>query len=264
MKQMAFFIAAGFFLCGCEVALNPGGYSHSYGNGILVSEVRSVYAFDAVEVHGDIAVRIEEGSYYEATVTVDENLAPYLSTTAYGGRLVVEWSRYSRPSQTPTVVLIAPRVEELRHYGRAKVEVEQSTWRREMLLESSGGGNIEYIGAANRITALARSSGKIELLGYADALEAKTEGSGDIIAETLLAADAFAEIFGSGDITLSLGQGAWLSARIFGSGDVEWWGWPSKTAYELEGSGRIIEHRALAKGANAVALKFKALKPAEK
>ncbi len=252
------------FLTGCMVEVDSTSSTSTtpYGNGVTVAETRGLAYFSSVETHGNIQVSIQEGNRYEAVVTTDGNLTSYLATEVQGGKLIIDWSRYTHVTGTPSVVVTVPQIENLRNYGRADVSIEQSTWWTRLSLETYGSGSIHYLGAAENLTAVSHSSGRIDLIGYADALEARTENSGEVIADGLLAADAFAEVYASGDITLDLDQNAWLSVRILGSGDVEWWGFPSKTAYELQGSGRIIEHKALAKAAaGSPALKYKAMKP---
>ena len=265
MKVWTAIFATTPLLTGCMVAVEGTSTSTStstYGNGIQVQETRSLASFNAVETHGSINVSIQEGWNYQAVVTVDGNLTRYLATEVRGGKLIIDWSRYSHPTGTPAVIVTVPQIEELRHFGSGEVSIEQSTWWTRLSLESHGGGPIHYLGGAEHLTAVSYGPGLIDLIGYADALEARTESSGDVIADGLLAYNAFAEVYASGDITLDLDQGAWLSARILGSGNVEWWGYPSKTAYELQGSGRIIEHRALAKAAaGSPTLKYKAMKP---
>ena len=239
------------------------GDNTSTGNGIKVEETRSLSSFYSLETNDDIQVSVREGSRFEVVVIADENLSAYISTQVYGNRLSIGWTRSVHTRVTPKVLVTVPMLDEVRHYGSALVEIEQTTWRREMHLELFGSGSLYYIGGSTKLTSIMHGSGKIDMSGYADILDLRNDASGDLLTDNLLSVDAFVEIYGAGDVTLNLDKGAVLTAHLFSSGNVEWWGFPSKTVYQLSGTGKIIEHRMLGKVAaqNSPAQRFKALKP---
>ena len=239
---LALTAALPLFFTACVVDLN-----WQTGNGVAVTETRSLSAFTRVELESPIEVTIKTGNTYAAYVTGDENLVSYFETSTFGGVLTISQNYAIDPVIEPHITVIVPDLRAVVHNGMGLVEIEEDGDFPDLSLTLNGGGEIRFSGTASRLTANLNGSGRIYAEGYAALLEANLRGQGEISAENLLAGDADVELSGSGNIYLDLDYGSDLDLALTGSGRVEWWGAPARLHYDLSGSGKVVEHRGLPK-----------------
>jgi molybdopterin-binding protein len=83
------------------------------GAGPVMTETRSVGAFDKVEVHHGIDLRLAIGSPMHVLVTAQENLLAMTTTTVSDGRLIVEAMRDFVSNAGITASVTMPAVTEL-------------------------------------------------------------------------------------------------------------------------------------------------------
>jgi hypothetical protein len=217
------------------------------GNGVAVTESRSLPRFSRVETESPVRVTIKTGNEYAAYVTGDANLVGYYETEAFGGVLTISQSYAIDPVVEPHITVIVPDLRAVTHNGMGTVEIVEDGDFPDLALAVNGSGEIRFSGTAAALRADVNGSGRIYAEGYAAYLQANLRGYGEISAENLLAGDADVELSGSGNIYLDLDYGSALSLVLSGSGRVEWWGAPARLDYELSGEGKVVEHRGLPK-----------------
>lgn len=231
-----------FFLTSCVVNLD-----WQTGNGVAVTETRTLSAFTRIELESPIQVTIKTGNTYAAYVTGDENLISYFETSTFAGVLTISQDYAIDPVIEPHITVIVPDLRAVVHNGMGLIEIEEDGDFPNLSLTLNGGGEIRFSGTASKLTADLNGSGRIYAEGYASLLEANLRGQGEISAENLLVGDADVDLSGSGNIYLDLDYGSDLDLVLSGSGRVEWWGAPARLSYNLSGTGKVVEHRGLPK-----------------
>jgi hypothetical protein len=209
------------------------------GNGQKTTEKRDASGFDAIALDGAIDAAVKVGPAHSVAVTIDSNLQPHVRTRLEGSKLVVDTD---------------PKVD-VRWRGKAKVEITLPALRavstsgsgdavieggkgQELVLETSGSGEIRWRGEVERLDVRTSGSGDVALAGKAGKLVAHTSGSGDVRAGDLEVHDAEVRTSGSADVDLRLTGGV-LRAWTSGSGDVTWSGEASKIEAHTSGSGDV-------------------------
>lgn len=230
-------------MTGCTIV----DLQYEEGNGVAVTEIRSLPSFDRVRLEAPVHVVVKSGPSFSAYVTSDQNLTGYIETDAWAGTLTIGMSSGISPTIEPEITIIVPDLRSLTHNGNGLVEIQEDGNFPDVELTLNGGGEIRYSGTATRLGAVINGSGDIVMEGYAAMLEADLRGTGEIHAENLLAGDADVNLSGSGYVFLDLDYQSVLNLNLTGSGHVEWWGAPSRLNYNLTGEGKVVEHRGLPK-----------------
>lgn len=243
MKTLATLAALPFMLSSCMIL----DLQWEQGDGVAVTEVRSLPSFSRIRSDAPVHVTIRTGNEYAAYVTSDGNLSGYFLTDTYGGTLTIGLATAIQPIVEPEIVVVVPNLRAVTHNGDGLVEIEEGGDFPEIDLTLNGNGELRFFGTASTLRATLNGSGDILMDGYAGWLVADSRGMGEIRGEYLLAGDADVELSGSGNVFLDLDYQSVLNLTLSGSGNVEWWGAPSRLDYTLTGTGRVVEHRGLPK-----------------
>ncbi|HEY9103106.1 head GIN domain-containing protein [Chitinimonas sp.] len=195
-------------LGGCAVVVVPSegdyysysGGSQTVGDGQRRIENRTVGAAEQVEISGSIIADVRQGNTVSLEVEADSNLLPLLHTEVSNGTLKVWMEGSVKTSNGLRVRYTTPQVNKL---------------------VLSGSGRINAMGLnADKLSAVCNGSGTIQLAGLATVLDARSNGSGSIEANTLQTSRVKASLNGSGNLVLGQLQGDSLEADIRGSGNL--------------------------------------------
>jgi hypothetical protein len=247
MKALAL-ISLPLLLTNCMVV----DFASQQGNGIAVTEARSLSSFTRVDLECPIHVVIKSGPQYAAYVTSDDNLSGYIQTDAFGGVLTIGLAGQIEPVVVPEVIIVVPDIREVIHNGDGLVELEEGGDFPDLTLQLNGGGEIRFSGTASTLRTELNGTGKITVDGFAALLKADLRGNGAIFAQNLLVEDADVALSGSGNVYLDMDYESTLNLALTGSGNVEWWGAPQTLNYTLTGVGKVVEHKGLPKKAAAM------------
>lgn len=190
------------------------------GEGPDISDKRSPGSFTKVESLGSNNVYVVKDKEYKVIVTGHQNLVPEFETSIKNGTLKLKFKdKYNNVKNNNIKIEVhMPAIEYFAVTGSGNAVIDGS-FAGDMEADVTGSGNINI------------KSGKFAKL--------KTEvtGSGNIDASGSSCSNGYAEISGSGDIKIQ--ANASLSVDISGSGNVHYWGNPSKTDFDVSGSGRV-------------------------
>jgi hypothetical protein len=210
------------------------------GSGNVVSEVRDVSGFDAVELKGIGILTIEQGEREGIEIRADDNLIPEIVTEVKDRRLVITTrnklfasTRPSRPIEYRVWLrdLTAAILSGAGEIHSAKVVSE------DLNLRISGSGKLAFDSlTAVALNAEISGSGSGVVAGAVDRLSIHITGSGDLRADALPCRVASVEVSGSGNTLLNVSDE--LDIRISGSGRVRYAGSP-RISQRITGSGRI-------------------------
>lgn len=244
------------------LGLSATALAGTRGNGQMVTEVRNVRGFTAVEIQVSIDADIQEGREFKVKLKVDQNLAPLIRTEVRGDTLVVRCDENIDPNRDARVEIVLPDLRAVAAAGSGDVSVKASR-RKDISLAAIGSGDLRYHGPAAHLKVGASGSGDVDvqLTGDADDVEVGAKGSGDVTlqgghanelvaavagsgsvnAQDLTAHDGKLAATGSGDIQATL-EGGSASFALAGSGDITWRGSASVERQVRAGSGEIIHH----------------------
>jgi len=203
--------ALSLLLSSCAIATRSGN---------LVTEIRSVSGFTAVELSGAGEVTIDQTGSESLTIEADEKFLSLLTSDVSAGTLQL--------GTKPNAMLIN------RDPVKYRVTVKDLTG-----LTISGSGNM----TAGRVSTTElqtriSGSGTITVAGTTDTQRIDISGSGSFRAGELASKAATVNVSGSGDTVIQVSDS--LDVRISGSGSVRYRGNPSINE-DISGSGDLIK-----------------------
>jgi len=208
------------------------------GNGITMSETRSVRPFSEVNTGGNFIVHVSPGDFNEIVVHAESNLLPYIVTDIRNGKLNVRVEGiYNLTNTRPMeIFIVTPHLTAVRMSGSGRISTGYfASDHFEAVV--SGSGSIETaIDALSAYLGIS-GSGYIDIFGNVRNAEMAISGSGKIFAYDLPLLNCKSVISGSGDMYVNASR--MLDVHISGSGNVFYTGRPAINA-SLSGTGKII------------------------
>ena len=189
------------------------------GSGNVITETRSVDAFDSVSVSNAIDVRIEVGGDHSVVLEGDDNLVEIVRTRVNGSTLRID----NEPGQTFVFGAVTARISMPALTG----------------IDVSGSSSVRADGIdAGTVDLGVSGSGSIDLSGSASNLEVDVSGSGSVDCAAFDVDNADISVSGSGSVVVSVENA--LRASVSGSGSIEYIGSPSVQS-DVSGSGSVSQ-----------------------
>lgn len=217
----------------------PGGFFS--GNGNIKTETRNVADFKELKNSGSIDIQIIAGNKFELKVQDDENLLPHLITEVKDGALHIYYdSDFSIRESHGKVIVEVPTLNKLSSSGSGDINIDGTLKNdNEILIASSGSGDIDGSVDAPSISLSNSGSGDISLKGNTKNFDCKTMGSGDIKCRNLKSENVNVSVAGSSDVSVYASVS--LKVDIRGSGDVTYAGNPAAPQINTSGSGSVTK-----------------------
>lgn len=209
------------------------------GSGNVVTENRPVSGFDQVQLAIPANLEIQQGTTEGLTVSIEDNLLPYLVTNVSGSELTIRFKSGANihPTKPIQIALTVKNLKGLDLSSSGKVMVGPlTTGDFRLKLSSSGNIDIEQI-QADQVTAELSSSGDIVIKGTANKLDLRVTSSGSFDASDLQVQEATVKLSSSGEVTVWVVED--LQVNISSSGNVAYYGSPTVHS-SLSSSGEVI------------------------
>ncbi|TNE58010.1 MAG: DUF2807 domain-containing protein [Bacteroidetes bacterium] len=207
------------------------------GKGNIVTEVRNVTDFHAVDIATNGRLELRVDSVYHVEVQCEESIIAYLQTIEDNGVLKIHFDRDVYDVDGLKIVVSAPAWDAIAVSGSVNVMVPDAIVGDQLDLSITGSGDMDiYDVNFEKVNMLITGSGDISIDGVADHLFCNITGSGNIDALGCPVLTANINISGSGDVRLEVSES--LDVTISGSGNVEYRGNPQINS-NISGSGTI-------------------------
>jgi hypothetical protein len=209
------------------------------------SEVRSLDAFSAIVLRGNIDLRVRQGAQQRVEISADAARLSTLQTTVQTRdgvpTLVVQWvsgTSMGGWGSTPAVVTVdVTTLSALSAMGSGDIDVQSlRTPALALSIRGSSDATLRSL-QTERLQVAIAGSGDVIASGRADTLDIGIAGSGDVQARELAVQTASVSIAGSGDASLTVAKT--LSVSISGSGDVDYAGGAALAQSRVAGSGTV-------------------------
>ncbi|MCD7978185.1 MAG: DUF2807 domain-containing protein [Tannerellaceae bacterium] len=235
------------------------------GNGKVITKEISISDYEEISMAGSVEFEyVQSGSSPSLTVTVDENIFPYLDIKTKGKKLEIGTKNdgWKSVNLRPTVYKIRSNSKDLKKLnaagsGKFYVNGTFNTSRTEFNL--AGSGNIYLKGQVQseeikfnvagsgkamadnlnvkKFSGSVAGSGRLEAAGKAQEGNFSVAGSGNVKAFDCKTGKVNASVSGSGKVEVSVGNH--LDAHVSGSGKITYKGDGISTNISKYGSGSI-------------------------
>lgn len=207
------------------------------GKGDVVTEVRQVKDFHAIDISTSGEVELRVDSVYHLEVSCEESVIDFLETISDNGVLKIHFDRDVYDVDNLKIIVSAPAWDGIDIHGSADVNAPDAISGDKLDLSVSGSGDIkifkaDFTAIKTRIT----GSGDVDITGSADDLDCSITGSGGLDVLNCPVLTAKVNISGSGDARLDVSET--LDVTITGSGDVEYRG-DAQVTSNISGSGKV-------------------------
>ena len=198
-------------------------------SGIIVTEVREVGSFDAIELRGPGHLTITQASRESLTIWADRNVLPLVRTSVHDGTLYLsiddpEPGRVTQVSPTYNVLLKSLRKLSLVGPGadaRMYWLVTDDLW----LSAADSGSFIDMNSVQAESVRVSVTYGAVFVTGTVDRQDVGIEGFGHYQARDLASRSATVRVHGNGQAVVQVSET--LDATVNGLGTVEYIGQPT-------------------------------------
>lgn len=187
------------------------------GNGVKANEVRSITAFQNLQITGSVDVFFQQAPTTHLEISGDQNILPLIKTEVRAGTLKIYAEKSYQPSLPLVIQVSGPSLQVVSLDGAGDVQLDKIN--------------------GNSLKLDVNGSGDVKAQGQVSTFSAGISGSGNIDAQKLSSNNAQVSITGSGDIKVTAKQH--LKASITGSGDIQYYGNPTHVEPSILGSGDI-------------------------
>lgn len=228
---------------------------HVGGSGNVITEYRETSEFDSIKVNIATDIELVSAPTNFIEITIDDNLATYLSTDVNDNRLTIRYTRWVGQVTQCKIRLGLPSVENIFVSGSANITSDGLLTGIAVFTKIIGEGivNLTVVSdsISNQISGSGRTilnadtgllynqlsgGGEIRLSGLADEIVCDLNGLGSIYSTDLQSERGRVTISGSGAVIVNVKNE--LTAVISGNGSLKYIGSP-KILAESTGMGKI-------------------------
>ncbi|MFK7755387.1 MAG: head GIN domain-containing protein [Flavobacteriales bacterium] len=193
--------------------------------------------FTEIQLKGSIDLYINDDSD-ELRVEAGENVISHIETFVQNGVLHIEEESNNFLTTKPRRVYVNINwLDKLKTDGSGDVDIVNLN-SGEFNLDTKGSGDVEIsFDSVSTVDVDLDGSGDVKVTGQCNSIVLGVNGSGDINSKQMNAESAVVNVNGSGDVDVTATES--LIININGSGDVTYWGNPSNTEFNTNGSGDI-------------------------
>lgn len=209
------------------------------GSTNLVTETRPLANFSSIALNTVGIVNLTYGAAQEVSVTVNDNILEYITTTVSNGTLVIDIEPGNRFSNLKlTVDITMTDLEFITNTGAGTIKTTDFFEVDSVQLSLSGAGQIRLQLNANQLGSSHTGAGYIVLQGEVDTHQISHSGAGSIHAFELQTNATVISLSGAGKAEVYVTQS--LEVTITGAGSVYYKGYPSIVS-NITGVGSLID-----------------------
>ena len=198
------------------------------GSGNVISEIRDVEDFHAIEVDYPAQVFVTQGSATSVEVEADDNFLPGLQTRVRNGTLEVfyktDGKEWVNPSKIVKITIVVKQLDDVSFGSAGDLKLEGVEVDK-LRVSVSGAGNLDLQDIdVKELSVNLSGAGNVYASGDADEFELEISGFGNFNGKDLHTKTAKVDMSGAGSATVWVDDE--LDANISGAGSVNYYGSP--------------------------------------
>lgn len=210
------------------------------GSGNIVTETRTVTAFQAIEVDYPAQVFITQGASESVKLEADDDFLPGLQTVVRGNRLEISYKAGSGKRINPTkpvkIIIVVKDLQTVNFESAGELSIDRlKTDKLDISISGAGNLKLNDITTTNLSVDLS-GAGSATVSGVADNLNVVISGFGSFTGKDLHSQNADVNLSGAGSATVWVDNR--LNAQISGAGSVNYYGLPDVTK-QISGVGNV-------------------------
>jgi hypothetical protein len=211
--------------------------------GDVITQQRTVPAFNQIVVGQMIHVRVFYSPQQRVVVNAGENIADWVTTAVDSGKLKINDENRCVAlrsfKQVPRVDVYTPTLSGIKYTGGGNITFFDTLDVDTFYMHSVGAGDIRLLMRANRVTLhVFGGPADVTAHGRCNNLSLYSNGLGPMRLRGMKSLNTFITHDGTNDI--EAGSSGYLEVFLHGIGNVFWSGLPGLTLFEDSGDGDII------------------------
>jgi hypothetical protein len=209
------------------------------GNGIIVTERRSVDDFTELKIGGNFEVLLTKGSSTYIRLNTDENLLSFIDNEVINGELVITQKKKLISKKKIELVINYIELDKIRVMGAALLKNEGYLKAENLEIRMDGAGIIDLGIQSEKLKVTLSGAGVVKLEGDVFEQDLNLSGAGKLEAFNLESKECKISVGGLGGAEIFVTDK--LEARIEGVGGIEYAGNPDEISTEINGLGKISQ-----------------------
>lgn len=210
------------------------------GNGNIQSQVRETGSFNKIDCSGTFHIFLTQGNETQVKIETDENLLPYIITEVNGNTIDLKIKKdiSVNPSKSINVYITLPELVALNISGVCKAQSQNTLQSDHLKIGVSGTADMDLKINTETLKTIISGTAKMNLQGKATSAEFQISGSGNVMADDLVADNTEAHISGMGKLHVNAQKE--LKVSISGMGKIWYKGNPAVNE-SISGMGKIMK-----------------------
>ncbi len=211
MMMFLILFSSSFIACGQNIK----------GSGNVITEVREISYFNAIEVSGSIDLSVTMGDEFYVEVEADDNIIEYIQTETRGDKLIIGFKGKGISIRNPGsmhVKVTLPELLSLTASGATDITVGNTIEQATILITASGASdltmpvNVEYL----ELKLSGASDARIN--GFANATKATLSGASDLKNSNLETGTLEVNLSGSSNMRIKVNEK--ITGKLSGASDL--------------------------------------------
>jgi Protein of unknown function (DUF2807). len=212
--------------------------SAQWGNDDRIEEDRKVGNFDAVSVGYGIDVHLDQSNQTSVSVKAKKETMKHIITEVKNGTLIIKidnWKKRIKGGMDITIHV--PNLDKISASGGSDVYGKGNWKMDDLVINLSGGSDLEMELVANKLECNASGGSDIDLKGSADKIKINCSGGSDIEARKFIVKHCTVNASGGSDVEVYASES--INASASGASDITYKGNPSEVKVHSSGSSDI-------------------------
>ncbi|PWK78030.1 putative autotransporter adhesin-like protein [Mucilaginibacter oryzae] len=208
-----------------------------HGSGNQTTEKRKADDFKKVEISGAFKVHLKQDSTLGITITADDNLIKYISTSVEGGTLHIKSKKNFCDPGDMVINIGVKNLEEVKAAGAVEVFSDGKITAKDFKLDLSGATKVTLDLNAANVSTEGSGATEITLKGQAASHKIDLSGAGKVNAFDFVVGTYDIETSGIGHCNINVLQT--LNVHTSGASEIQYKGSPSTVNNDKSGASSI-------------------------
>jgi len=202
-----------------------------------IEEDRAVGSFDAVSVGYGIDLYLHQSDKTSVSVKAKKEIMENIITEVKNGKLVIKVNSWKKAKGRMEVTIYVPELNEISASGGSDVYGKGNWEMDNIVINLSGGSDLEMELTANKVKCNASGGSDIDLIGRADKIAISCSGGSDVEAQRFVVKHCKVSASGGSDVEIHTTES--IDASASGASDITYKGNPSQVKVHSSGSSDV-------------------------
>ncbi|MFW5792659.1 MAG: head GIN domain-containing protein [Bacteroidota bacterium] len=219
-RQIMLLIAFVFFATLSSCSFGISGTERIKGSGEVISELRELPYFNAIDVSNSFDVFITMGEEFHVEIKADDNIVPLVITEVIDDVLEISIERnYSiRKAKSQELHITMPMLLSIKASGATSVKLENRLDSEALYVQASGASDVMLDANLSYLEIKFSGASDLKITGFSESVKARLSGASDMKDYDFVCNFLDANLSGASDIRITANEK--VSGKLSGASDI--------------------------------------------